>query len=100
MKKLMVIDETNGLSEKGRRLKLLCSMYGINYFNSLDELIEYLGYKDKKKETKKFDPNESATQKQIAFLKKEGYNGSFDTLTKLEASQIIKEGIENQRSNY
>lgn len=56
--------------------------------------------KDKKTLEKK-SIEELITSKQAEFLKKLGYEGKIDTLTKNEAKQLIKEYIENQKGeNY
>jgi len=45
------------------------------------------------------DPNSPVTEKQKYFLKKIGYEGDFSTLTKLEASKMIKEKKESANTN-
>lgn len=49
-----------------------------------------------KKSYRKSDPNELATDKQKYFLKQNKYNGDLNSLTKIEASRLIKELKEKQ----
>lgn len=57
--------------------------------------------KDKRvKEMKESVLQEKATEKQLAYLEKLGYEGKTDKLSKEEAKVLIKEMLENGKNHY
>jgi len=71
--------------------------------NAVNYLISQEVEVNKDKRTDKINEKKpesnKATPKQLAFLKRAGWEGNFDTLTKIEASQLISEAMNRNENN-
>lgn len=90
------MENLKAITKELQKIKKEYNLNGLSDDVLFDKAVSIFIHQDIAEEKKEYNksysnPNEKATSKQTYFLKKHGYTGDLDKLTKFEASKLIEE---------